>query len=83
MPSFVEWFPFALTGSALTVLGLLKLYGLCWGVPSGRGRPVRERLCGTCRRPMNRTASVATPFLFLAIGVSELVLCARLFWVIG
>jgi hypothetical protein len=79
MPPFSDWFPYALTGTFLTLFGLLKLYGLVRGVTSGRGRPMLERACGTCRRPLNRAAVTALPFLFLAIGAVELVLCARVF----
>ena len=79
MPSFVDWVPYTLPGLALTTLGLFKVYGLCRGIKSGRGRPVMQRLCGQCQRPVNRAAMTALPFVLLAIGVGELALCARVF----
>ncbi len=47
MPTFTDWFPVAATGTVMTLFGLIKLYGLCRGVVSGRGRPIAERLCGS------------------------------------
>jgi len=46
MPTFADWFPVAATGAVMTSFGLLKLYGLCRGVVSRRGRSIAERLCG-------------------------------------
>lgn len=32
---------------AFTLLGLLKLYGLAYGIEGGQGKPLETRLCGT------------------------------------
>jgi hypothetical protein len=47
MVFFANWFPLALTGTVLTLMGCLKLYGLARGIEGGRDKPVAQRLCGT------------------------------------
>jgi hypothetical protein len=47
MPEFFSWFPQALVGTLLTLMGLLKLFGLAYGIEGGQGRPLSRRLCGT------------------------------------
>ncbi len=44
---FAEWFPPALVGTTFTLLGSLKLYGLCSGVVGGADKPFVTKLCGT------------------------------------
>jgi len=45
--SFVDWFPFAVTGATLAVFGFLKLYGVLRGIEGGRDKPTFQYLCGT------------------------------------
>jgi hypothetical protein len=47
MDKFVEWFPFAVVGAALTAVGALKLYGVLRGIEGGRDKPPFQYLCGT------------------------------------
>jgi hypothetical protein len=47
MTSLIEWFIPALIGIQFTLLGSLKLYGLCRGVVGGADKPFVTRLCGT------------------------------------
>jgi hypothetical protein len=47
MISFIDWFIPALIGVQFTLLGSLKLYGLCKGVVGGADKPFVTKLCGT------------------------------------
>jgi hypothetical protein len=47
MDKFVDWFPFAIVGAALTVFGSLKLYGVLRGIEGGRDKLPFQYLCGT------------------------------------
>jgi hypothetical protein len=47
MDEFVDWFPFAIVGATLTVVGSLKLYGILRGIEGGRDKPPFQYLCGT------------------------------------
>jgi hypothetical protein len=47
MISFTEWLSPALVGTTFTLLGSLKLYGLCRGVVGGADKPFVTKLCGT------------------------------------
>jgi hypothetical protein len=47
MVSFTEWFPPALTGTLLTLMGSVKLFGLARGIQGGRDKPAMQRLCST------------------------------------
>jgi hypothetical protein len=47
MISFTDWFVPALIGVTFTLLGSLKLYGLCTGVVGGADKPFVSQLCGT------------------------------------
>jgi hypothetical protein len=47
MTAFINWFVPALIGVTFTLLGSLKLYGLCWGVVGGADKPFMTQLCGT------------------------------------
>jgi hypothetical protein len=44
---FIDWFVPALIGLMFTLMGSLKLYGLCRGVVGGADKPFVTRLCGT------------------------------------
>jgi hypothetical protein len=47
MFAFTDWFIPALLGVTFTLLGALKLYGLCTGVVGWQGKPFGAQLCGT------------------------------------
>jgi hypothetical protein len=47
MISLAAWLPPAMVGVMFTLLGCLKLYGLCTGVVGGSDKPLVTRLCGT------------------------------------
>ena len=47
MIEFTDWFPLALPGSMLTLIGALKLWGLRRGIVGGADKPLGRRLCGT------------------------------------
>jgi hypothetical protein len=47
MAEFFNWFPQALVGTVFIVFGLLKVYGLVYGIEGGQGKPLGTRLCGT------------------------------------
>jgi hypothetical protein len=83
MPTFSDWFPVALTGTTMTVFGLIKLYGLARGIVSGRCQPMAERLCGACARPHVRGLRIVLPVLLLAVGLGELVWLWWMFYVRG
>jgi hypothetical protein len=42
-----QWLPFAAVGISFTILGVLKVYGLCRGIEGGVEKPLSDRLCGT------------------------------------
>ncbi|HVS51549.1 MAG TPA: hypothetical protein VHD62_04270 [Opitutaceae bacterium] len=68
------WVQPALVGSLFTVLGLLKVYGLCGGVIGGRDKPWFQYAIGTCpawvgRGWRGRLLRYGLPFLFLGIGL--------------
>jgi hypothetical protein len=44
---FINWFIPGLIGLQFTLLGSLKLYGLCRGVVGGADKSFITRLCGT------------------------------------
>jgi hypothetical protein len=45
--SFTDWFIPGLLGVTFTLIGSLKLYGLCKGVVGGQDQPFVTQLCGT------------------------------------
>jgi hypothetical protein len=47
MIAFIHWFIPALIGVQFTLLGSLKLYGLCRGIVGGADKPLVTKLCGT------------------------------------
>jgi hypothetical protein len=47
MNAFTDWFIPAVLGVTFTLLGALKLYGLCTGVVGGPDKPFGAQLCGT------------------------------------
>jgi hypothetical protein len=47
MISFVDWLPPALVGATMTLMGIVKLYGLSRGIVGGADKPFVIRLCGT------------------------------------
>jgi hypothetical protein len=47
MISFADWFIPALIGVQFTLLGSVKLYGLCRGIVGGANKPFVMKLCGT------------------------------------
>jgi hypothetical protein len=47
MLTFADWFVPAVIGVTFTLLGCLKLYGLCKGIEGGKDKPVAQQLCGT------------------------------------
>ena len=72
-----EWLPPATVGFMFTVLGLLKVYGLCGGVIGGRDKPWFQYAIGTCpawvgRSWHGRCLRYGLPFLFLGIGLCAL-----------
>lgn len=72
MIAFTDWFPLALPGSMLTLIGVLKLWGLRRGIVGGADKPLVQRLCGTCPTWESRSLRLGFPLLFLAIGLGEL-----------
>ncbi len=72
MVPFVEWFPSALTGLALSTLGVAKLYGRSRGIVGGADKPWRQRFlvgsCPTWSRPVN----LIVPYVFLGLGLAYL-----------
>lgn len=47
MNPFSDWFPLAVIGGTLTLLGLIKLSGLRRAIIGGRDKPFVQKLCGT------------------------------------
>jgi hypothetical protein len=47
MISIINWLIPAWIGVQFTLLGALKLYGLCRGVVGGADKPFIVKLCGT------------------------------------
>ncbi len=47
MSSFTDWFVPAVLGTTFTLIGALKLYGLCRGIVGGADKAFVTRLCGT------------------------------------
>lgn len=78
MVGFVDWFPPAMVGGMFAVFGLLKVYGLFRGIQGGGGKPLAERVCGSCPS-WSRGLNVGMTLLFLAIGLGNL---AWLTWVL-
>jgi hypothetical protein len=76
------WFSYALLGSVFTLVGVVKIYGLCRGVIGGRDKPFAQYACGTCPTWVGcgwkgRILRYGMPFLFLGIGIWNL---AALAW---
>jgi len=45
--NIADWLPYILVGVMFTSLACVKFYGLQQGIVGGRGKPFRQRLCGT------------------------------------
>jgi hypothetical protein len=43
----IDWLVPGLVGVTFTLLGVLKLLGLYYGIVGGRDKPFTEKLCGT------------------------------------
>jgi hypothetical protein len=71
------WFSNAVVGGVFTLVGVVKIYGLCRGIIGGRDKPFFQYACGTCPTWMGRTwrgriLRYGLPFLFLGIGIFNL-----------
>ena len=66
-----DWLPSAAVGSAFTVVGLLKVYGLFRGIVGGGHKPASKRLCGSCPS-WSRGVNIAVSLVFLGIGLGNL-----------
>jgi len=47
LSSLAGWLPALLVGTTFTLLGCLKIYGVCKGVVGGAEKPFVTQLCGT------------------------------------
>ena len=79
MISLSDWFPLLLVGSMFTFFGVAKIYGLSRGVEGGCGKPVGEKLCGTCPSWKSPVVRIGFPFFFLTVGLAEL---GQLAWLV-
>jgi len=71
MDKVIYCLPFLSVGLPFTVLGILKIYGLCRGVIGGREKPMACRLMGSCPN-WSRGVNVLVTLMFCAIGVANL-----------
>jgi hypothetical protein len=79
--AMADWVSPAVVGGVFTILGAVKVYGLCRGTVGGRGKPFFQYASGTCpawigRGWTGRLLRFGLPFLFLAIGLFNLVALA-------
>ena len=74
---------YAVVGGTFTTLALLKFYGLRCGMVGGRDKPLGQYVCGTCPTWTGRRRWLrwAMPALFLVIGVTDLILAARMLFI--
>jgi hypothetical protein len=78
MTALADWLPPAFVGALFTIFGLLKVFGLAMGIRGGGGKPLRQRLCGSCPT-WSRALNIGVPVVFLVIGLANL---AWLAWVL-
>ncbi len=76
------WLPHLIVGGMFTMVGLLKVYGLVFGIVGGWDKPYFQYACGTCpawvgRSWKGRCLRYGLPALFLGIGLWNLWELAR------
>jgi hypothetical protein len=42
-----NWLPSLVMGLLFTTIGILKIYGLVYGIEGGGRKPLKQRMCGT------------------------------------
>lgn len=44
--NIANWLPPLTMAILFTTMGLLKIYGLVYGIEGGGGKPLKQRMCG-------------------------------------
>jgi len=71
MDTLIKIIPFLSVGTALTVLGALKVYGLATGVSGGGEKPLTCRLLGSCPS-WSRSFNCLVTLVFCVIDLANL-----------